>query len=104
MANLTEEELDTVSKTLDISKDLLRNMTEEELLLEFETALQKVKLEAASETEKINLFRIERSKLRIENFKLRIANALLRLGCFVQQVRIGVELTIKDFEDFLRIK
>lgn len=104
MANLTEKELDSVSKILDISKDSLRNMTEEELLLEFETALQKVKLESASEIEKINLFRIERSKLRIENFKLRIANAFLRLRCFLQQVRIGAEVTIQDIEKFLRIK
>ena len=104
MANLTEEELDSISKTLDISKDLLQNMTEEELLLEFETALQKVKLESASEIEKIKLFRVERFRLRIENLKLRIENALLRLGCFVQQVRIGAELTIKDLENLLRIK
>jgi hypothetical protein len=104
MANLTEEELGSISKTLDISKDLLREMTEEELLLKFETALQKLKVEFASETEKIKLFRVERFKLRVENLKLRIANAFLRLECFVQQVRIGTELTIQDFERFLRIK
>lgn len=104
MANLTEEELNSVSESLGISKDSLRNMTEEDLLLEFETALQKVKLESASETEKINLFRSERFRLRIENVKLRIENVLLRLGCFVQQVRIGAELTIQDVEKFLRMK
>ncbi len=97
MANLTEEELDSISKTLDISKDLLRKMTEEELLLKVETALQKLRIESASETEK-NIF------FRVENFKLRIANAFLRLGCFIQQVLIGAKLTVKDFEDFLRIK
>lgn len=101
MANLIEEELNSVSEALGISKDLLRNMTEEEVLLEFETALQKVKLEFASETKKI---RAERFKLRIENIKLRIENALLRLGCFVQQVRIGAELTIQDVEKILRMK
>lgn len=97
MANLTEEDLDNISKTLGISKELLRNMTEEELLLEFETALQKLELEVSLKREEIGFF-------RVENFKLRIANVFLRLGCFMQQVRIGVELTIKDLEDFLRIK
>jgi hypothetical protein len=52
MANLTEEELDSISNTLDISKDSLREMPKEELLLKFETALQKLKLELAFETEK----------------------------------------------------
>ena len=104
MANLTEEELNSVSEALGITKDLLRDMTKEELLLEFETGLQKLELEVVSKKEEISSFRVENFKLRIANFKLCIASSFLRLGCFIQQARIGAELAIQDVETFLRIK
>jgi hypothetical protein len=94
MTELIEEDLENISKALDMPKERVVDMTEEEILNAFEMAIQQTELEIKFKTEKIAFF-------RSENIKLRIKNTFLRLGCVVRQIQIGFTLALKDLERFL---
>ena len=98
MADLTEEDLENISKSLDMSKELVLNMTEEEIDIDaFQAVIQKVELEIEFKTK-------EGAFLRSKNIQLCVEGAFLRLKVILRQIQIGFTFTLKDLEKILKIK
>jgi len=94
VTKITEQDLETMSEVLGVTKEELSNMTEEDLRQEIDKAEQQFRVLEQN----IAMKDKQLQALRSENIKLRFDGVKLKLACFIHQIQIGFLQAIYDIK------